>query len=438
MTDVYGVENFEPDYCEKDLSNLANAMHNITSILLIGMPGCGKGRLFDFLLHKPGILEQYALSENWKVVLVDADVVGPKASDVYNELLFALTGTRTDSDASLGSVKNELRSAVRSLKADIHLGVIFDNFTRNLQNALGKDFFDYLLGLRNARPHLNIVYVFVANLTIDLEGFYRSRRLFDGGIDRCTRWLSCFGRTDAFFSIERQLGRVGAEPDALTEEQKETIYHLGGGHALLNRHLTHLMLDGEISVHTQPAQVLEHAGVQAACRAIWNDLTPTYQNFLIDLGSNVLTSADAPDDILRKYGVLDDEGALFSPIFKEFVRNQEKVPVVLDLTVDEARGVIIVKRNRDTDVAVSLRGLDVRESRLLLHLVEHKGTCCSKDDLIEVGWPQDYKKGESRTDQVLSREIQQIRKWVEDQELLSQLVEINAVYGEGYILVLHD
>jgi hypothetical protein len=436
MSDAYDVRYFEPDYCEKDLSSLADAMHNLTSILLIGMPGCGKGRLFDFLLHKPGILEQYGLSDNWRVVLIDGDAVGGNAAAIYSELLFALRGTRTDSGASLNSLRNELRSAVEQLEPNTHLGVIFDNFTRDLQSALDKDFFNYLFALRNGRPRLNIVYVFVVNLTVDVAGFYRLERLFDGGIDRSLRWLSCFNRKDAFFSMDRQLRKVGEEPDVLSEEQKERIYHLGGGHALLNRHLTHLMLTGQISMQSSPTQVLAYAGIRAACEAIWNDLKPAYQNWLIDLRGKELCVADAPDEILWKYGVVNDQGEFFSPLFEQFVKSQRKAPVVFDLRYDESCGAIVIRKVDCTDVAVSLRGLTARQRWLLRYLLENRGNCCSKDELIRVGWPSAYEIGDTRTEQALVREVKQIRRWIDDQELLCQLVEIKAVYGEGYELAL--
>ena len=56
MVDTYDVQHFELDYCRQDVTKIAAAIKRKASLPVIGMPGCGKSRLIDFMLHRPGVL----------------------------------------------------------------------------------------------------------------------------------------------------------------------------------------------------------------------------------------------------------------------------------------------------------------------------------------------------------------------------------------------
>jgi hypothetical protein len=433
MLDAYDIRAFKPDYCQADVEMITAAIKGKSSLLAIGMPGCGKSRLIDFIFNRPDVLARYGLPvQQLKVLRIDCDIVAAEPSSLFLALLQALAG---DGPAvtgdSLSLLKNRLSAELQRLDPDVDLVIIFDNFNQSLQQALGEDFFNFLYALRNSRPRLNISYIFMANLKLNLAGFYKLDRLFDQGADRSIRWLSLLNRTDTEFSIERQLRRIGADPARLTEVQKKRIYQLGGGHALLTRYLSHLMAADEISVDTEPERMLEHGGIRAACEAIWQDLEQTQRNLLIDL-ANGLPAPDRNQStrLLRNYGLLQAD-TFFSPLFAAFVKNQEKTgPVVEAACADE--GLKLTITTDDRQLLFSLTGLSRKKRVLFCYLVAHQNETCSKDRLIDIGWPLDHQAGVDP--RALGRQIEEIRKWLSQRPQLSRYLSLETVWGEGYKL----
>ena len=438
MSNAYDVENFELDYCQQNISKIAAAIQNKASLLVIGMPGCGKSRLIDFFLNRPGVLEKHGLSDALTFVQVDGDMITTAPRGVYFELLRAV-GSDVDrlGESSLDLLQNHLISAIRKLEASRDLVIIFDNFTSELQQALGQSFFNFLFALRNSRSKLNLVYIFMANLKVDFSGFYKMERLFDRGADRSICWLAPLNQKDSFFSINRQLHKAGATPDSLSQAHKERISQLAGGHALLLRHLTHLMLSGDLSLQTELDRVLTYSGLQAACEAIWNDLDQSSQDRLIDLVTKHTPAQDAtpPDKFLENYGILKEETRFHSLLFEHFVKQRERPKVTLELQCDKTQTQLVIKRNEQARL-FPLQGLSARKKRLLCCLLENQGQTCHKDQLIIAGWPAD--DGQGVSDQALSRQIDGLRTWLKKATQVAQYLTLETVWGEGYRLQLND
>jgi hypothetical protein len=443
MPGAHDVEFFDLDYCQADLSKIATAIKGRASLLVIGMPGCGKSRLIDFLLHRSGVLEKYGLANNFRFITVDGDILTANPQDIYVRLWQALSHqVQARPEGGVDTLKDQLMAEVEKLETEVDLVVIFDNFSRQLQRALGEGFFNFLYGLRNIRPKLNISYIFMANLKIDFAGFYKVDRLFNQGADRSVCWLSLLDKRDTFFSIERQWRKRKEGDSRLNEdykqEMKERIYELTGGHALLTRYLSHLMMSGEVLVGTEPVQILEHDGIRAACGAIWNDLEQTHKNLLIDLATNdlPLTRASKPVKALTNYNLLTDQAHFFSPVFECFVKGQGKAGEVMSVGCDKTKTRLVIQTIDDRQVSFALNRLTQKKRELLCYLAANLGETCTKDQLKDIGWPADDKEWVS--DQALSRQIDDIRKWLKQQRQLSQYLEIEADWGVGYRLALKD
>ncbi|MCB0172432.1 MAG: winged helix-turn-helix domain-containing protein [Anaerolineae bacterium] len=432
MSNAYNVEHFPLDYCQTDILNLVAAIQSSASLLAIGMPGCGKSRLIDFLIHRPGLREKYNLPESVRIITADGDLGVTGSQGIFIELLRAL-GSEADAfgDSNPDLLKNRLIAEVRKLETETDLVIIFDNFRQALQQTLGENFFNFLFALRNVRPKLNISYIFLANLEIKPDGFFKLGRLFDKGPDRSICWFTLLNRDDTFFSINRQLHRAGQPPDTLSQAQKVWIYELTGGHALLTRYLTLLTTGGDVDQQTDLAHIVQHAGIRAACDSIWHDLTPAHQNFVIDLTRGRRPTAnDKPMlNVLQNYGLLDHQARFFSPVFETFVKLQEKPTGVVDIRCDELQTQVVVTIH-NSEQSISLGGLSQRKRRLLCYLIENQGEPCPKDQLIAVGWPTDFEQGV--TDQALSRQIDGIRSWLRNEKELSHYLAIETQWGEGY------
>ena len=436
MRDTYDVGSFDLHYCQKDVSKIARAIANRSSLLVVGMPGCGKSRLFDFLLHRPGALEHHGLSQKSKFIYVDCDLLSTDPYAMYAELLRAFGHDAGPlSRDSVDALRHALVTEVERLAPDTDLVMILDNLSRQLQQALGKSFFDLLFALRNSRQGLNVTYIFVTNLSIDFAGFSRLNRLFDLAPDRSVCWVSLFDQTDTVFSIERQLRRVGEEPDRLNEQEKRRIYDMSGGHALLTRYLTHLTLGGKAPAQADPTRILTEPGIRAACEAIWDDLRQDHRNPIIDLAETGSLAADREEwTVLKDYGVLNAQARFFSPLFECFVKEQEKASNVVGVCCDEARTRILIRTVDDRQDDFPLQRLAQRKRRLLCCLAENLGETCTRDQLMDAGWPSDDLGGV--TLQALSRQMQDLRKWLRQHRHLSRYIDIVTEWGEGYKLVV--
>ncbi|MCB0211219.1 MAG: helix-turn-helix domain-containing protein [Anaerolineae bacterium] len=440
MTTNYDISFFDLDYCQVDVSKIVEAIRSRSSLLAIGMPGCGKSRLINFIFNRPDVLQHYGLPHDLKTIRVDGDLITHDEAGVYAEML-RLLSPELESPISdnLSLLKNRVLTEVQKLETNIELIVIFDNFVRQLQQALSEDFYRFLFGLRNARSQLNISYIFMANLNIELSEFQRVERLFDKGVDRSICWLSLLNKEDTFASIKRQLYKINATPGSLDDSQ-ERIYELSGGHALLNRYVTHLMLGREILRETRPDGILNHQGIKNACQAIWDDLKSEHQNYLIDLSRHEKMSE--PESLLINYGVLSKDNAVFSPLFAAFMAQQKKVNEVTRLSCNELQTKLILE-TLSGDVLFPLERLSAKKvgllsqkfRSLLCFLVSNQNQLCRKDKLVEVGWPEESEHGRGVYDQALSRQIDRIRAWLRQQEQLNNYIEIETVRSEGYRLI---
>jgi DNA-binding winged helix-turn-helix (wHTH) protein len=448
MTENYDVTSFRLDYCREDVSKIVKAIKTRASLLVIGMPGCGKTRLIDFLL-RPAVLVHHGLSQSLKAGQVDCNIAGADPGGMYLELLRIFLDAEVDAlaESSLTALKSRLLSEVKHLEAGVDLVIIFDNFRASLQQALGEEFFNFLHGLRNARRRLNVSYLFMANLSVNRSGFYQLSRLFAQGPERSTCWISRLNKDDAFFSIDRQLLNLGENPTILSEADKARIYELSGGHALLNKYLSQLMLhDRKFLGEAEVGEVVARFDdIRNACSAIWNDLAPDQRNFLIEVvvqGSHVIAAKNAAiKETLINYGCLKEDLALFSPLFTGFVKEQAEAGEVISAGCDGHKTRIVIKTvNRE--MSFSLNRLSPKKEgllppttrSLLCYLLAHQAEVCPRDQLIKVGWPLD--KDETVFNQALDRQIERIRSWLKEQKELSQYIAIEAVWAVGYKLVV--
>jgi DNA-binding winged helix-turn-helix (wHTH) protein len=448
MTENYDVTSFGLDYCYEDVSKIARAIKARASLRVIGMPGCGKSRLINFLLRRD-VLAHHGLSQSLKAGQVDCNIVGADPDGMYLELLRVFLEADADAlaESSLTALKSRLLSEVKHLEAGVDLVIIFDNFRASLQQALGEAFFNFLHGLRNARRQLNISYLFMANLGINRSGFYQLSRLFAQGPERSVCWISRLNRDDAFFSIDRQLRNLGKDPTILSEVDKARIYELSGGHALLNKYLSQLMLHDRKSLwEAEVGEVVARFDdIRDACSAIWNDLAQNQRNFLIEVvvqRSQVIAAKNEPiKEVLTNYGCLKEDLALFSPLFTDFVKEQAEAGEVISAGCDGNKTKIVIKTvNREISFSLNRlspkkEGLLPPQARsLLCYLLEHQDEVCPRDQLIAAIWPSD--KGGDVSNRALDAQIERLRSWLKEYTPLSQYIAIETVWAMGYKLVV--
>ena len=191
-------------------------------------------------------------------------------------------------------------------------------------------------------------------------------------------------------------------------------------------------------IHRRAAEVMpQDINVQAECRKIWADLTLAEQEALISLhqtsngdtllGGKGAVSAEM-DSVMAKHLVIDQgsEQRIFARAFDEFVQRQHvaRQPLHNGVQLDLDSGEVWVE-------GIQVPTLTNLEYRLLLLLYGRIGKICSKYDVVEAVWGEDYidQVDDARIEKLVSRLRQKIEpKPASPRYLLT-------IRGRGYKLV---
>ena len=436
MNPTYDSISFDLDYCEADVYKISEAIRAKSSILFIGMPGCGKSRLSRFIFEQPGVLARYGMPESLRACRLDCDTIDNDPLAVYLEMLGALQTDLVSPSVDISVLKNQIKTAVNNIDDEFDLVIIFDDFEPKLQQALGEAFFSFLYALRNTRPNLNLSYLFMANLNIDLSRFYKTNRLFDGGVDNSIIWASLFNKKDSYFSIERQWSRLPT-PDILNdrpkkEQLKKRIFELGGGHAVLMKRLAHLFAAEIITVKTEPQDLLETYQLTKDCDLIWADLNQPQQQYLSKLATVGSAEADPmTHQVLEKYGLLQGF-QFFSPLFHYYVKTKQIGVAYSDIDFNQSKNKIILYTTNGQEYAIPFLGLSATNTRLLCYLFQNQEEICNRDQLAAIGWPNEVMDGV--TNKAIDSQIGRIRQWLSNNKILRDIINIKTERGQGFSL----
>lgn len=198
------------------------------------------------------------------------------------------------------------------------------------------------------------------------------------------------------------------------------VLEIAGGHFGLLNALAHALQHHPQALATDP-------NVRAECLKIWNQLRPDEQMAL----KTLVTSADDglnPHDRARlsAFGLLADNGRIFSELFAAFVRHQMAAPeqTALGVRVDEDAGEVWVEGVKVT----VLTDLEYRLMRLLFQRVDRLTT---KEQIVETVWGGQYmdRVDDARIEKLVSR----LRSKIEPEPLHPRYLLTQR--GRGYKLV---
>jgi DNA-binding winged helix-turn-helix (wHTH) protein len=183
-------------------------------------------------------------------------------------------------------------------------------------------------------------------------------------------------------------------------------------------------------IHRRAAEVLaQDINIQAECRKIWNDLTPAeHEALFFVLHPSDTPAAPALDSVVAKHLVVGEgpERRIFARAFNEFVQRQyiARRPVRDGVELDPDSGEVWVE-------GVQSPTLTNLEYRLLLLLYGRLDKICSKYDVVEAVWGEDYidEVDDARIEKLISRLRQKIEPDPANPRYLI------TVRGRGYKLV---
>lgn len=181
-------------------------------------------------------------------------------------------------------------------------------------------------------------------------------------------------------------------------------------------------------IHRRAAEVLaQDLNIQAECRKIWNDLDETEQAALVAFCQDGANETVLQESVTAKQLVvgIGPERRIFARAFDEFVRRQSIVrrPASQGIRVDPDSGAAWV----DGKQAPTLTNL---EYRLLLLLYGRLGKICTKYEVVEAVWGEDYidEVDDARIEKLVSRLRQKIEPDVANPR------HVLTVRGRGYKL----
>ncbi|MEZ4595123.1 MAG: winged helix-turn-helix domain-containing protein, partial [Chloroflexota bacterium] len=284
-----------------------------------------------------------------------------------------------------------------------------------------------LRGLREAYKYRISYLVFTRDMIPNLLDLDAGREEFYELLASNIMGLKPYAKSDAMSVLERVAER---NKITLTDELRDGLYALAGGHAGLLRAALLALAESQDANKLQvkgtetAVHLLKVPGVEMECDKLWRSLSAHEQRVLLSKAQNI-NSALEPAIVtqLQIKGILseDETAVIFSPIFAQFVGNQDAL-WERPLFFDEPSRQIWVLGNP----APRLTQL---EYRLFQQLYHQAGEVVEKDELISAGWPN-AKGGVS--DEALIAAIARLRKKIEPDPKTPRFLA--NVHNQGYTL----
>jgi DNA-binding winged helix-turn-helix (wHTH) protein len=168
--------------------------------------------------------------------------------------------------------------------------------------------------------------------------------------------------------------------------------------------------------------------VQIECRKVWGGLSKSEQTALCAVAGGAQADGHTLRRLWRKGLLREDRSglAIFSPLFAGFVRRQ--LPPV-------TTGTVVRRSPRFVQIdARRIEGLTEMEFETLYHLYKRRGQVCTKDELIENVYRQQYDRmAGGVSDAALQTLISRLRDKIEPNR--EQPRYVVTVRGEGYKFV---
>jgi DNA-binding winged helix-turn-helix (wHTH) protein len=456
--DVHAVETtrLPLTYRRAEVSAITRCLNAGDSCSIIGVSGMAKSNLFRYLLDAD--VRRHYLGEGWQsylFVALDANEVGEMSESAVCSLLLERLldesrrrGAAKDVVSRLERLQQNtlasdalplqrvLAQAVESVIApsDDRLVFLFDQFD-GIYKGLPPHFFANLRSIRDGYKYRISYVVFTRD---DLSRLCRSQENeeFEELFSANVIGLGPYDRDDALLLLNRVGTRYGR---TLPSQTCERLIALTGGHPGLLKAACMAMIKTEMELPDEQRLAVEALlavrDVQSECIKLWNSISHTEQDFLRRLAvSKIVLHQDAEAErLLQMKGlVLEEEGesVTFSPIFSRYVsvwRAVEPPSTKIQagpIRIDTA-GEVWMDEKQVTPP------LSKKELLLLEYLCLEPGRLRTKDEIIAVVYPDEYKSGESISDDAINTLVKRLRDHL---ERFGKHGGIVTVRGKGYRL----
>ena len=443
------------DYRQPEVERLASYIRAGDSCSIVGASGMAKSNLFRHLLNPE--VQEHHLGDNRRKYLfigVDAHGLGELSeAGFFAQLLDCLVsgtqgngipedGLETKPSTHEASASSEealrgrsLAEAVQILMAhnpEYHLVFLLDQFDDVYRDLAPRVFVNlrfirdqnkyrisYMVFTRDELPYLNSGPLY--------EEFYE---LFSPNV----LGLGPHGRKDCLLLLERVSGRYG---QALSSDVSNQLIAAAAGHAGLLKASCMAFLNGGVRLDQEDHGInslLSVGDVATECAKLWQSITVEERSALHQLSGTSSPGYNAEAmRRLRLKGLIQEQAkgpVVFSPLLAAYARNQRIGPApelriqAGAIRIDSA-GDVWIEGQRISP------SLSAKELLFLEYLCLEPGRLRSKDEIIAVVYPNEYKSGEMISDDALNAVVKRLRARI---EALSPHGYIVTLRGKGYRL----
>jgi DNA-binding winged helix-turn-helix (wHTH) protein len=303
--------------------------------------------------------------------------------------------------------------------------LLFSEFDALFQD-LDPSLFRCLRAIRDAHKEQVSYVVVVAQELACLRDGLAEADPFYRLVSRNVCTLGPFNEADARYMIQYLAAQRSVD---MSEADVTRLIELSGGHAGTIKAAVSLFLDTHRggSLEELAPTLKDDPAIQAECRKVWASLSEREQIALCALATERQADPDLLDR-LEQRGVIRDarsKDSIFSPLFAHFVHRQAP-PIVGDTFVSRDPPVVQIGGQR-------IENLTELEFETLCYLYENRGRVCTKDELIENVYRQQYDRQMGGIDDTrLQTLISRLRNKLDPDRRPRYIVTVR---GEGYKFV---
>jgi len=286
-------ETFPPTYRADEIQTLARWIQAGESCSVVGLPGCGRSNLLDFLCHRPEVLRSYLPAEAGPVVLIPVDLNDLPADDpstVYRVILRSFYWVRDRFDPSMIEAVTTLYLENRAtqdpfLSQSVLYELLFNFQAEQTQVVLVLNRFDRfcqtaspqtLNSLRGLRDSFKETLCFIVGMRQEVAYLPDPDVLGDMYelLDSHVCWVGAMNEADARWVIATHTA-----PRSPEEAEIQAMLSLAGGFPVLLRAIGHWWLDagGRLEPDEWPAALAKERSFDYRLARLWGGLTQEEQ-----------------------------------------------------------------------------------------------------------------------------------------------------------------
>ncbi|HEX6043533.1 MAG TPA: winged helix-turn-helix domain-containing protein [Pyrinomonadaceae bacterium] len=432
-TSTSTVNEFPLTYRHAEVEFIMRCVRAGDSCSVMGPSGVAKSNLCRFLRQES--VRRHYLGEAWQdYLLVPLD--GNEVTEMTEEAVSALLIDRLLAAAAAYDAKNlSLSAAVKAVFGrDIRAIVfLFDQFDAVYQTLSGR-FFANLRAIRDEYKY-RISFLLLSRNQLTALAASPEREEFEELFSANTMGLGPYNTDDSLLLLRRVSSRYGRNLDP---QNSQTLIELTGGHPGLLKAATIAVLNERMQLpHDQPVQLdalFNVPDMVSECEKLWNSISDAERQFLRRLSNPNPPRDKQASDLLQLKGLIKNaKGGFvaFSPLFAEYISRSKGVELATTKLIAGAIRIDTAGEVWINDEVVK-PSLTKKELMLLEYLCLSPGRLRTKDEIIAVVYPDEYKTGAGVSDDALNAVVKRLRDRLEPYSGFGD--KIVTVRGKGYRL----